>query len=222
MIRIDDIEKVRVRNGYVLVEVDFLVHEQVTTKSGFTMWVSSISGTAKTMNCAKHGIVRNVGEKIGDKQGWFSLDEKPVLRAGDKVWFDYLVVSKYLIHMKGGEEPQWPLLVCGDRSFFAFPYGLVFMAEREGERFGVNRNVFGRKVMKTRSTIIEMPDEVDEGILEVVTLPFGYEGDIEKGDRVVTNVTARPIESDLHDDENLYFVPLHRVVAIKQKGYAEA
>jgi hypothetical protein len=216
VILVDDISKVKVRDGYVLIAVDGFLKKEFTTKGGLRLFTHSVSDESISQNSTKNGKVLRVCTNTGPKNGFLYMDEKPLIQEGDTAWFDYLVVSKYVMSSRADVEAVWPLLSDGDTEAFIMPYGMVFMIERGGVRHGVNSCVFGKKVIATKRSFLDITEEIDPNYLEVEIMPIDYEGPIKKGDIVVTNTTARPLEFELHTDEPLYFINKQRAMAIKQ------
>lgn len=217
----ESLDKLSPRAGWVVLEIPYLLHDEVVTAGGLHLNITSISGDAKARNSRKSGVVFAVPDATnGEFGGYRNLDPMVSVAVGDTVWFDYHHITEYLTSVKTGQECDTVVMKYEDRYFVLIPYGDLFVGERDGVKFGLNGLIIGRKVKKEKESSLEFKDEDDPNRLAVTVLPTIPDDRYyvpRVGDILLFRGTARPVDSELFNGDDIYFIRPQSVCGVLEQ-----
>lgn len=218
-----NIETMRPKRGCVVVEVSGLLNETVTIGNGLDLQLQSTNTIERSRNSSKRGVVYSVPSETAFGTGWQNVDEYCNVERGDVVYFAYDIIAQYLNEQESGETDGVVRVARKEDRYFVFvPYPMLFVREREGIKEALNGFVIGRRPFEDKVSELQIKDVVDTKSL-VVEVPWAkgseprgwYKPEI--GERVSFRGLSLPVDSDLFNKSELYYVRPQAVIGTYKK-----
>jgi hypothetical protein len=219
MVLLDSVKTLKPKRGCVIIRVDSLVNESISFANGKSLVLMSVTDTERSRNSSKRGVVYSTPSETSYGGGWSNVDKHCNVLSGDVVYFAYDVIAQYLHEEATGDRDGVLRVVKSDDSFYIFvPYPMIFMRERDGVREALNGFVIGIKPELEKESELEIQTKKDNRSI-VVTVPvaLGSEADEwyqpEVGERIAFRGLALPIDADLFNKQELYYIRPKSIIA---------